>query len=373
MHSTLNAGSQETHEAGVARHTLVLAVACALAATACGSDEPMPLQSLSACTGSWETVLPALNDWVSMTYADGVLYYNDQWSGIWSRAGGVGPSTRVASFSPSAFGHSYRAVDMWIESDHVVYTAGERENQFYSVPRAGGDPQLLLDAGAERPDAGWAEFHAVTAAEFVWTERSELGGGVITVWRAPRSAATPVQIGTVQGIAVGMAVAGDAAIVATAEAGVYAFPFDGSGGHMLPTSTELGKGSAVFAGIDETGVFWRIPRPGAAPADVLYRVVIVPADEGPVRTFWDGSPTHSIPDLIASDGSGGWIAVVGQLFAEGSGSSVWTIDARGAGRRLACAPLGVSALDDALAIAPDGVFTMALHDFTTLEIDRIPR
>jgi hypothetical protein len=372
MQSASNATAEDPRATRIVGGVLVLAVACCVGG-ACGSDGPLPLQALSACTGSWDTPLPSLNDWVDLAYADGVLYYNDQWSGIWSRTRGVGPSTSVASFSASAFGHAHRSADMWVESDRVVFTAGERENLFYSVPLAGGDPQLLLDAGALRPDAGWAEFHALAPAQFVWTESSDATGSMITVWRAARSDAAPIQIGAAQGPVLGIGVAGDAAIVAIGEGRVYAFPFDGSGGRALATSPELAEGPVKFAGMDEKGVFWRIPRPGATPTDVLYSVVIVPADGGPVRTFWNGSPTHSTPDLIASDGMGAWIAVVGQAFVEGFGSSVWSIDARGTGRRLACSPPGVNALSDAIAIAPDAVFTLALRDVARLEIDRIPR
>jgi hypothetical protein len=358
-------------------HALVLAsvISAGAALSACGSNGPMPTQSLSACTGDWQTFAPALTDWVKLTYADGVLYSDDEWMGISSRPATGGASTNVASFPPSAFGLAYRAADLWVEGDHIIYTAGERENQFYGAALTGGDPTLLLDAGAQRPDAGWARFHALTATDFVWTESPDAGGyATISVWRAPRSGGSPVQIGAVDGFLRGMGVAGDAALVALDGGSTYAAPLDGSGGRMLATNPDLATSKAVFVGVDQLGAFWSIPRPGAAATDVLSSVVLVPADGGPVRSFWNGSPTRATVDGITSDGSGGWIAVVDQLFTEGFASSLWAIDGHGNGRRLACSPLGVSVPGGAVAIAPDAVFMVALPAAgDSMEIDRVPR
>jgi hypothetical protein len=339
------------------------------------SDGPTPPESLSACTGDWQTLVPSITDWQKLTYANGRLYYDDQWSGIWYQPATGGSSTSVASFPPSAFGHAFRAADYWIEGDQIVYTAGDRENQFYGAALAGGDPQLLLDVGAQNAGAGWAQFHALTPGDFVWTESPDLGGGDTTsVWHAPRSAPVPAQIGIIHGLVVGMGVAGGAALVAVDGGATYSFSLDGSGARALATTPELTAGPATFIGMDGDGVFWTIPRPGAAPTDALYTVLFVPADGGPVRTFWNSSPSHAVIEWISPDGQGGWIAIVDQLFTEGFASSIYAIDARANARRLACSPLGRFVPPYAPAIAPDALFLVTLQDGAQYEqIDRIPR
>jgi hypothetical protein len=203
-----------------------------------------------------------------------------------------------------------------------------------------------------------------------------------TVWRAGRADATPVQLGDVSGLVLGMGIAGDAALVAVEGPITYAFPLDreagaaaGSGRRTLATNADLTKGPASFVGIDGSGAFWSIPRPGDDQPDALNTLLLVPADGGPVRTLWNGSPSHSSVDSIAPDGSGGWIANVNQLFVEGFAASVYALDAHRNGRRLACSPLGLSTISgNPPIVAPDAVFVVGIpSDFMSEEIDRIPR
>jgi hypothetical protein len=355
---------------------VALALASVVALCGCGGNGPMPLESLMDCGGDWQTPFPTVRDAPKIAYADGRLYFDSAWDGISSDPVSGSGSIQVAAFPPSSFGQAFGAAAMWIEGDRVVYTAGDQENQFYSVPSGGGDAQLLLDAGAQRPDAGNAQFHALTSSDFVWTESSGLVESAVTVttlWRASRADQAPVQIGNVTGLVVGMGVAGDAAIVAVDGGKNYAFALADGSGRALATNAALTEGAAQFVGLDGGGVFWSIPRPGAAEADNLSSVLYVPADGGPVRTFWSGSPTHSSVTRITADGGGGWIASVDQLFVEGFADSMWAIDAHGQGRRLACSPLNAFVIDDAPAIAPDAVFVPVLRDSTTEEVDRIPR
>jgi len=137
--------------------------------------------------------------------------------------------------------------------------------------------------------------------------------------------------------------------------------------------------ATIFAGIDSPGAFWSLPKPGAPPLANLSAIAIAPSDGSPVRTLWAGMPSHASAMSFWSDGAGGWIAVGIELFQEAYRSVVWSIDAHGNSRRLACSPA-----DDLDAVAPlrPAITTDAVYLFAdriqddgshSAEIDRIAR
>ena len=75
---------------------------------------------------------------------------------------------------------------------------GNPANQIYSVPLAGGTPQLVLDGGTGRTNAGPVLAHAFTATDFYWTERSTTSDAIPpTVWHQSRAGGSAEQIATV--------------------------------------------------------------------------------------------------------------------------------------------------------------------------------
>ena len=316
-----------------------------------------------------------------MLYRDGLLYYEPS-SEVSSAgvpllaqpvAGGAAATLQTVPFSAIGF----FAADVWLDGDNIAYTQGDQENQLYSVPIAGGDPQLLLDVGAGRTDAGEAQLHDLTSTDFVWTESSSAVFGATNVWHASRAGGAAQQIGAVgdassSATVAAIATIGAEAFVATADGAAYAFALDGSNSgtpRTLATRDDVTQGT--FAGLNDAGAFWLVWPSDGSPA----QLALSPADGSAVRTFWAGLPAHASVDRIWPDGDGGWIAIGSEAFQEGSYGEAWAIDAQGHGSRLGCSPPGdVHALQARPAIAPDAVY-LFLTDLSGQhrEIDRIAR
>jgi hypothetical protein len=369
----------------IASRRLIAPLALAIVAPACGSEMngPAPYQPISTCTGDWQMIAPRGGGGTALVHNDGVLYFHvpapaAELGGIWAQPTSGEPATQLVPVPYSAFGDP----GIWLEGDHLVYTAGDQANQFHSVALTGGASQLLLDVSAARSGAGRAFLHDVTSTNFFWTEDSEeIGSSATTLWHAARAGGPPTQIAAppVASPVLGIAAAGETLLVANNEPASYAFSVAGGSGGPLATRPDI-DGTARYRGIASDGIFWEVDRPGEALGRNLRTLLLVPADGSPVRTIWNGIPAHSTNDAVWPDGQGGWIAATSHSFEDGHAAAMWAIDGQGNGRRLACVPgwtwltTGGSLHTVTPAITADAVFAVAAaEDGSVGGIVRIPR
>ena len=309
--------------ARVFARVFVTIVMIGIPACGTGNGDPAPFESLSACQGDWQTVAHVDGYGSSLLLQDGMIYFEPASSHaivdmpLLAQPISGAMATTVGTVPPSIFGSVFYAAEIWLEGDVIIYTQGEKENQFYSVPLAGGAPQLLADVGAGRPDAGNARHHALSATDFVWTEESNATDGPTSVFSVPRSGGTPSRIGGVaepSGIA-GIAMRGDEVLVATQVGTAYAFALHSpTPPRILATRDDVTQGTSRFAGIDQLGAFWSVPRPGAATQASLSALALTPADGGPCEP----SPPE-LPPTPASNACGRTEMAVGS--PSGSSSS----------------------------------------------------
>ena len=371
-------------------------IAATLALPGCGSDNEglAPPEPLSACTGDWQTIAQVYGHGSSLWYRDGSLYYepvshfSTAYTPILAQPVAGGPPSEVVQMPPSNFGSAFLSADMWVEGDSIVYTQGDQENQFYSLPVAGVSPQLLADLGSARPGDGFAQLHELSPTDLFWTEESSPGSGLMTILTVPRSGGTAQVIGTTNSLMdnsliVGIAVSGGDLLAASDEGTAHALPIspaNPAGVRALASpKTDPSYPFQQFTGIDATGVLWTVLRPGGRQSG-LTSIAFSPADGSPARILWAGVPARSSIDRLWPDGAGGWIGVGSELFDQGFRSIIWSIDARGNGRRLSCAPDAnlILSFSSRPAITSDAVYFFAWRTAnaigdSTLTIERVAR
>jgi hypothetical protein len=332
-----------------------------------GPASTAPLEALSACVDAWKPVTsPAPFDVISpLVYAHGNVYFSTSSSqAIQSipEAGGVPTTVAMA-----------RATSLWLEGETLVFTGGALGSQFFSVPLAGGTPQLLLDGAAGRTDAGASSLSAATASDFFWTETQGTAPSDPTaVWRAPRAGGAHAKVGeataqTPSGDVLafeGMALTTSSALLGAGLGLADLVPLAGGDAMALPSPDGRPQGGAAnvfLAGVYPLGVFWGAQRPFTAAADDAWDLVLSPSDGSVPHSVWQGLPDHSAPDHIWSDGAGGWIISAQQLFADGrSHTTIWSLTADLVSKRLGCAPTTTSGrVTVQPAVGPDAVFVVA--------------
>ncbi|HET6147384.1 MAG TPA: hypothetical protein VFH68_07600 [Polyangia bacterium] len=123
---------------------------------------------------------------------------------------------------------------------------------------------------------------------------------------------------------------------------------------------------ATGIGADEAGVYWTRLHPGTIDAQAVGEIMLSPADGGPARSVWSTPTAYADPISITRTKDGGWVVLVLQKMDDlQDHTTVWTIDASGAARQIACSPAGASApLIAPPAEAPDA-FSFAVHDYST--------
>jgi hypothetical protein len=342
----------------------------AVALASCGGGSSGPtLENASACEAAWTALTPArpYDITSSLVYHAGAIYYTTYASATYPTGAVMAQPT--AGGAPTAIATTMFGRELWLDGDQLIIAGGDLGTQFYGVPTTGGTPSLLLDGADGRTDAGGAMAYAITPTELFWLEIGlKTVSGPTTAWHAQRTGGTAAAIGSASAVYPNgdvlafqnMAVASDAVLMAEGLGIADAIPLDGSPVRALATSDDLMRARGDFAGIDPAGVYWTVPRAGARPEDDTWSVSLAPADGGPLRPFWDGTPAHSAVFKLWPDGNGGWVAIAGQLFDDlRQHITVWTIDANGQGRRLACSPTDGTSMpniQDAPAIAPDAIY-----------------
>ena len=308
---------------------------------ACGSD-PVPLEAVADCTATWQPLTaPSAFDVLSpLAFHDGEVYYS---TGLTSQIRALS----VADGSERVVASDY-ASDLWLEGDHLLFTAGSYGDQFIQVALAGGTPELLLDAGADRIERGASVMHLVTDTEFFWNEHSRTDPrGPSTFLRASRTDRVPTEIG-VAGATLSsgdrlnyteMGLTEDGLVLASIQGVAEVLPFGGGPRRPLAGIDWMARGYVNFTGIDAAGVYWSAPKLGARREDDMNEVLLAPADGGPVRPFWTDLPAHVQLFGMWPDGEGGWMAAGTQMFDDHEFHvTIWTRGADGTARRLACSP-----------------------------------
>jgi hypothetical protein len=358
-----------------------LAVAAFGLLPACGNSGPPPqaaLESALSCAGGWQPLLTlsASSYRSPLGYHDGVLFY-------YAYPDQAVRSLRISDGSTATLADGFVG-DLWVEGDQVLFATGDQASLLYSVPATGGTPRLVLDASTGRGFAGNARFHAADANAFYWTEETYDSRGNATVWRASRSDGTPVQIGSVSAsntvtspptrlAFMAMALTNDAVLLASDEGVADAVPFDGSAPRGLATTAALSRPLVGWlAGVDSAGVYWTVPREGTSPDDSLYSVILAPADGGPTRTFWEGTPANTAVTAIWPSGDGGWVVTNRQLLDDQTHHLVISmLAADGTIQRLACSPGAEATVASAPVVEPDAIYVVV--DGAPSQIVRVAR
>jgi hypothetical protein len=272
--------------------------------------------------------------------------------------------------------------ELWVEDDQLVFEGGGDGLKLFTLPFTGGTPTLLFDGGAGRSQPGIGQFHAFTSTDFFWGEADRAGGtyGQSTVWRAARPNGVPVLVGsatarTPDGIVEGfsaMALGTDAVLMAAGFGIAVAVPFDGRPTRPLATEPFLSRNKPTSRlGIDSTGIYWSVQKPGTTYEDDSSIIVLAPADGSPVRTFWEGLPDHSAPVGIWPAEDGGWVVIAWQKFDDQRDhATIWLLDSNGQGRRLACSPAPRGSFAPLVrvrpVVTPDSVYVVAGGDISEI-------
>lgn len=349
---------------------------------ACGNlrpPPPAPFESALSCGIGWQPLPSAVGESSRLAYRDGVLYY-------WSYSDHALQSLRVSDGATATLVDGF-VQDLWVEGDQVMFTGGDQATLIYSVSPTGGTPRLVVDAATGRAYAGNDSLHAADAAAFYWTEDPVDFRRPTTVWRASRSDGIPVQIGSVTPVDSvdtpplplafkAMGLTGDAVLLASDMGVSDAIPFDGGPARLLATTEILSRPlNGVLAGIDSAGVYWTVPRAGVAPEDNEWSLILAPADGGPMRTFWEGTPAHAAVVGIWPSGDGGWVLAIRQQFDDQMYHVVISmLAADGTSQPLACSPAGADLfVPSRPVVAADAVYVVAEGTPSQTEIVRIAR
>jgi hypothetical protein len=345
----------------------------ALLISSCGGSPGKPaLERASLCTGAWQRLTtPAPFDITSpLVYNGGTLYYSS-----FTTQGLV--AQPVSGGAPTVIGNTF-TTELWVEGDHLLFTAGNLGNQVFSLPFAGGTPTLILDGGAGRTTPVVALQHAFTPTDFYWTEATLQSPTAI--WQQSRSGGTASQLGSFtftgpvnQEIVTsdGIAVSENAVLVGDGFGSSVAMPLDGSAPRPLAAPVMSSTDSTSLVGIDKSGAYWSVFSLGHED----FEVIRSPADGSPAQPFWKPSTADVL--RMWSDGNGGWVAYGLEIFDDQVDHAVvWTIDAQGTATRLGCSPGAGSSswIQVPGAVAPDAIYLITANlEADTLQIDRIAR
>jgi hypothetical protein len=359
------------------------ALSLAFLLQSCGSDpaEAGPEALPAGCPEAWQPVTqPEPVDVLSrLAYRDGNLYFSGS-RGVISMPAGGGAETVLTPTFASA---------VWVEGDHLLMNDRTDGSQLYSLPATGGTPALIVDGTAGRTELGIGQLpsYLPTATDFFWAESSRTSlRDPTTVWRAPRAGGPAVELARFSELNA----SGDRPLyfhgVAVAPEGLVLGDLWGVG-KVVPLEGGTPRTLAVpevdnlivdiqFLGVDARGVYWAVPKDPKIDFGAR-KVVVSPADGSAVQPVWSELPPFSSVIRAWPDGDGGLVLIGSQLFSgeEHQRTTVWSIEADGNARRLACATPGFHPYvdDNPPAISPDALYFMAWLDGAQMQIVRVPR
>jgi len=282
-----------------------------------------------------------------------------------------------------------RADALWVEGDQLLLLGGAAGTQLLGLPLTGGTPALIADGTAGRTEVGIGQLgsHLPTATDFFFAESSRTSfTDPTTVWRAPRTGGPPTEIARFTELQAsgdsalhfhGVALAPEGLILGAAWGVGKVVPLDGGSPRTLAVPAVANVVTDVdFVAVDARGVYWSVrTRPNGEP--LAEEVVISPVDGGAIRPIWSTMPAFSYVLQGWPDGAGGLVLVGAQRFRDENNyrTTVWSVDATGNARLLACGAAGsYPYIDDTPpAIAPDAFYFVALLENSQMQFIRVPR
>lgn len=356
---------------------LLLPLACL---PACDSDPAAPVREVLpiGCPGGWQPVSPPMAPALTsgVAYREGNLYIAVGQELI-SVQVSDGAKTVLSPTSASA---------LWIEGDQLLLLGGTYGTQLFSLPITGGTPTLIADGTAGRTElgSGQANTHLPTATDFFFAEANRFGfTEPTTVWRAPRAGGPPMEIarfteydatGDRTPVFQGVALAPEGLVLGADWGAGKVVPLDGGAPQTLAVPEADDVFFIEFVGVDAGGVYWSVPKPTKVDPGEADQLVISPADGGAVRPVWSQIPAFSAVSQAWPDGAGGLVLVGSQYFKDENfgRTTVWSLDANGAARRLACSVDDTYVTNQPPAITPDAFYFVALVG-SQRQLVRVPR
>lgn len=344
-----------------------------------GSEARPPEPFPAGCGQAWQPVSEVM-PWEStsnLVWSDGTLYYTTFGGELRAHPVSGGEALVIAEVD---------AAVLWLEGDRLLFSGGDRGNQFFALPLAGGTPTLVLDGAAGRAEVGIAQQQSYlrSPTDFYWAESDGASaGGATTLWRAARSGGAIAQIARLDVGAHGRppyfegAAQGADALVLGDDAGfAWRVPLGGGSATRLATPSSSTSAPPNFLGIDQTGVYWAVEPEGGAEPYQEREVVLSPADGEPPAPFWSPLPPYAAVDAMWPDGEGGWFVSTSQRYADEDQArqTVWALDGTGSGQRLACSPGAYvdSYILEPPAVTPDAFYFIARGD-AGMQIVRVAR
>ena len=350
---------------------------------ACDSDPVAPVPEVLplGCPDGWQPVSPPMASELNsgLGYRDGKLYITVS-RGLISVQVSDGGETILSPALADA---------LWVEGDQLLLLGGAAGTQLLAMPLTGGTPALIADGTAGRTEVGIGQLgsHLPTATDFFFAESSRVSFlDPTTVWRAPRTGGPPTEIARFTELQA----SGDAALhfhgVALAPEGLVlgsdwgvgkVVPLDGGSPRTLTVPAGANVITDVdFVAVDARGVYWSV-RTRRTVEPLAEELVISPVDGGAIRPIWSTMPASSYVLQGWPDGAGGLVLVGAQRFRDENNhrTTVWSIDANGNARLLACGAAGsYPYIDDTPpAIAPDAFYFVALLENSQMQFIRVPR
>jgi len=357
--------------------TAAVALSCVFVGVGCADVVVPSGQSAGSCSASWQPLMaPSREADVPLSYSDGNLYY---WSILQESLVALPVGGGAASPIMPGVGR-----DLVVEGNHFLFSSGRQGLQFFQAPLDGGTPTLLVDGAAGQGAPALSMWHAFTSDQIFWTQEDAVGS-TSSVWHARRDGGAAdllerlppsgADVPSIPYWTPSVALGQDAVLFGNDGGLGVAVPFDGGPARALAVPPVASQWIQVV-GVDETGVYWEIPKFKDGVKLAATTVVLSPADGGPLRTFWDEVPANGWIDRIWPDGAGGWIMIGRQKLDDDLRHTVvYAYDGKDA-RRLGCSPddSSTSWADQRVAVTPDAVYLGAsdLRE-STWQVVRVPR
>lgn len=344
-----------------------------------GNGEPLDVRM---CSDNWRTIYSPEQEPFTLLPTSLGWHGDRLYTVVWERLG-----SRLVSF-PDIGGEKQtleeeRVVDatLVVEGDKVLFvglgdpvslTGGVQGAPLLleSIPASGGTSQVIATIRDAAADPTVLQAWAVDS-EQVYSVESQQGSSA-ALWASPRGGGQPRMLASLGGdgdftLFNGIQPAGDRVLVYPEGIGfdrpVYSIPKAGGEAQRLPTAWQ----AATLIGVttDGTVLVQRQSKTGSdGPRSDRFEVGRLLPGADAVEPFWLDQPPATFALKAWDDGAGGLYVQAWELGPhEELHATMWSIDADGRGRRLACDPL-VGSRILAAAFGPTGIYGVTQLDNT---------